>query len=99
MAQWFNPCAFMTPSFGSYGTTSRYPFTGPSFWNFDTSLERTFPIHDTLGISIEMQAFNALNHPVLANPATSVNAATGFGVITGTASTQRIVQLSGKVTF
>ena len=99
MTQWFNPCAFTTPSIGSYGTTSRYPFIGPSFWNFDTSLERTFPIHDTLGISIELQAFNALNHPVLGNPATSVNAATGFGVITSTASTQRIVQLSGKVTF
>ncbi len=99
MTQWFNPCAFTTPSIGSFGTTSRYPFKGPSYWNFDTSLQRTFPIHDALAFSLQMQAFNALNHPVLGNPGTSVNAATGFGVITSTASTQRIVQISGKITF
>ncbi|MGB7265795.1 MAG: carboxypeptidase-like regulatory domain-containing protein [Terracidiphilus sp.] len=98
-AQWFNPCAFVTPSIGSYGTTSRYPFIGPTYWDYDTSLQRQFPIHDTLGFSIQAQAFNAFNHPVLGNPGTSVNASTGFGVITGTASTQRIVQLSGKLYF
>ncbi len=98
-AQWFNPCAFVTPPIGSFGTTSRYPFIGPTYWDYDTSLQRQFPIHDTLGFSIQAQAFNAFNHPVLGNPGTSVNASTGFGVITGTASTQRIVQLSGKVYF
>jgi hypothetical protein len=99
MTQWFNPCAFVTPPIGTYGTTSRYPFIGPFYTDFDTSVQRTFPIHDTLGFSLQMQAFNALNHPVLGNPATSVNASTGFGVVTSTASTQRIVQISGKLSF
>jgi hypothetical protein len=98
-AQWFNPCAFVTPAIGSFGTLGRYPFIGPTYWDYDTSLQRQFPIHDTLGFSIQAQAFNAFNHPVLGNPGTSVNASTGFGVITGTASTQRIVQLSGKFEF
>jgi Carboxypeptidase regulatory-like domain len=98
-AQWFNPCAFVTPPIGSYGTTGRYPFIGPFYWDYDTALQRSFPIHDTLGFSIQAQAFNVFNHPVLANPGTTVNASTGFGVITSTASTQRIVQLSGKVYF
>jgi len=98
-AQWFNPCAFVTPPIGSYGTTGRYPFIGPTYWDYDTSVQRQFPIHDTLGLSIQVQAFNAFNHPVLGNPGTSVNASTGFGVITSTASTQRILQFSGKVYF
>jgi hypothetical protein len=29
MTQWFNPCAFVTPPVGTYGTTGRYPFIGP----------------------------------------------------------------------
>jgi hypothetical protein len=99
MTQWFNPCAFVTPPIGSYGTTSRYPFIGPFYTEFDTSVQRTFPIHESLAFSLQMQAFNALNHPVLGNPGTTVNSATGFGVITSTASTQRIVQVSGKLSF
>lgn len=98
-AQWFNPCAFTTPAFGSFGSTGRYPFRGPSYWNYDTSLQRSFPIHESLEFSIEAQAFNAFNHPVLGNPATTVNATTGFGVITSTASTQRTLQLSGRISF
>ncbi len=97
--QWFNPCAFVTPPIGSFGTMSRYPLIGPHYWDFDTAVQRQFPIHDAFGLSIQAQAFNAFNHPVLGNPGTSVNASTGFGVITGTASTQRILQLSGKIYF
>jgi hypothetical protein len=52
-----------------------------------------------LTFSLQAQAFNAFNHPVLANPGSTVNASTGFGVITSAASTQRITQFSGKLTF
>ncbi len=97
-AQWFNPCAFTTPLLGTYGTMSRYPFQGPFYWDFDTALQRSFPIHDQLSFSLKAEAFNAFNHPVLGNPGTTTNV-TGFGVITSTASTQRIVQLSGKLSF
>ena len=62
-------------------------------------MQRTFPIHDQFGFSLQVQAFNAFNHPVLSNPGTTVNASTGFGVITSTASTQRILQFSGKLYF
>jgi hypothetical protein len=98
-AEWFNPCAFMTPAPGTLGTVGRNTMIGPHYWDFDTSVSRQFPIHDTLAFGLQVQAFNALNHPVLGNPGSTVNASTGFGAITGTASTQRILQFSGKVTF
>lgn len=97
--QWFNPCAFETPAVGTLGTVGRNAMIGPYYWDFDTSVSRQFPIHDTLAFGLQVQAFNALNHPVLANPASTVNAATGFGVITSTASTNRILQFSGKLFF
>jgi hypothetical protein len=97
--QWFNPCAFVTPPIGSYGTTGRYPFIGPTYWDYDTGLQRSFPIHEQVSFNLKAEAFNAFNHPVLGNPGTSVNASSGFGVITGTASTQRLLQLSGKFIF
>ncbi len=97
--QWFNPCAFVTPSIGSYGTMSRYPFNGPNYWDYDTALKRSFPIYESLGLSVEAQAFNAFNHPVLGLPGTTVNSSSGFGVITSTASTQRVLQLSGRIYF
>jgi hypothetical protein len=97
--QWFNPCAFVTPPVGTYGTTSRYPFIGPFYWDYDTALVRNFPIRESLSFSIQAQAYNLFNHPVLGLPGTTVNASSGFGVITSTASTQRIVQLSGKIFF
>jgi len=98
-AAWFNPCAFATPAFGTYGDTSRYPFIGPTYWDYDTALQRSFPIHEQLGFSLKAEAFNVFNHPVLGNPGSTVNASTGFGVITSTSSTQRILQLSGKLVF
>lgn len=97
--QWFNPCAFETPAVGTLGTVARNTMIGPHYSDFDTSVSRQFPIHDRLSFGLQVQAFNALNHPVFANPGSTVNASTGFGVITSTASTQRILQFSGKLTF
>jgi hypothetical protein len=97
--QWFNPCAFQTPVAGTLGTLGRNTMIGPRFWDFDGSVSREFPIHDTLAFHLQVQAFNAFNHPVLGNPGTTVNASTGFGVINSTASTQRILQFSGKISF
>jgi hypothetical protein len=62
-------------------------------------LKRSFPIYESVGLSVEAQAFNAFNHPVLGLPGTTVNASSGFGVITSTASTQRVLQLSGRIYF
>jgi len=100
-AQWFNPCAFIAPSAGTYGTYGRNVLHGQGFWDADTSLSRKFPIHDRLSLSIKLDAFNVLNHPVLGNPGATVTTASSFGIITGvaTGNTNRLLQFSGKLNF
>src|SRR5581483_5288720 len=99
VTQWFNPCAFTAPAIGTLGTFGRNVLQAQNYWNFDTSVTRQFPIHDTMVFDIEAQAFNALNHPVMSTPGGTVTSPSSFGVITSTASTQRILQLSGKFVF
>lgn len=97
--QWFNPCAFQAPAVGTLGTVARNTMRGPNFWDFDTSVFRQFPIHDEISLSLNAEAFNALNHPVLGNPGNTVTSSSSFGVITGTASQNRILQFSAKLFF
>ena len=99
--QWFNPCAFVAPAIGTYGTGPRNAFRDQPFWNFDASVFRQFPIHDTLAFSIRAEAFNALNHPVLGSPGSAVTSPSSFGQITSIASgnDNRILQFSGRISF
>ncbi|MBS1821734.1 MAG: TonB-dependent receptor [Acidobacteria bacterium] len=99
--QWFNPCAFKAPAIGTLGNAPRNFIRGPEFWNVDASVHRTFPIHEGIGFKIDVEAFNAFNHPVLGNPASSVTTPATFGTITSVASgnNARILQFAGKFQF
>lgn len=97
--QWFNPCAFEEPAIGTLGTFGRNVLQAQNYWDFDSSISRQFPIHDTMAFGLQVQAFNALNHPVLGTPGSTITTSSSFGVITGTASTNRILQFSAKLSF
>jgi hypothetical protein len=99
ITQWFNPCAFTAPAVGTLGSFGRNVLQSQNYWDFDASVTRQFPIHDTLVFDLEAQAFNAFNHPVMNAPGSTVTSPSSFGAITSTASTQRILQLSGKFVF
>jgi hypothetical protein len=60
-----------------------------------------FPLHDTLSLGIKVEAFNALNHPVLGSPGATTTTPSSLGVITGvaTGNANRILQFSGRVEF
>lgn len=98
-AAWFNPCAFATPAVGTISTTGRNFLHDQNYWDFDASVFRQFPIKERLRFDVRAEAFNALNHPVLGTPGATVTTASSFGVITSTASTNRILQFSGKIIF
>ena len=83
--QWFNPCAFEAPAIGTLGTGARNFLQDQTFWNLDTSVHRLFPIKESLAVKIQVEAFNALNHPVFGTPGTTVTTASSFGQITTTA--------------
>jgi len=102
--QYLNPNAFGIPltatttSGGAYGTLGRNSLRAPFFHNLDMSLTRLFPIRERTNIEFRCDLFNISNSVVLGIPNSTLGNA-NFGVITGTANTQREVQLSMKLRF
>lgn len=98
-AQWFNPCAFTTPATGTLGNAGRNMLQDQSYWDTDASIFRIFPIRERIRMKADLEAFNALNHPVLGTPATATTTSSTLGVITSTSSTARILQGSIRFEF
>ena len=81
-----------------HGGRSAYGISGPSFWGQDLSLKRSFPIHEKIGVLLQMDAINAFNIVMFAAPALNITSA-NFGKITSQANGPRIVQVSARLTF
>jgi hypothetical protein len=103
---WFDTTAFTQPVGAVLGNSGVDIYSGPGLFTFDSSLFRTIPIRESVALELRMDAFNALNHPVFANPTTSLTSAS-YGYVTGTAGTgvngtagaPRAVQFAGTITF
>ena len=68
------------------GTLGRNFLRTPPLWTLNTSLQRSFPIHEELHLNFHVDAFNIFNHPNL----TIINSlfpAPNFGTSTGGAGT------------
>lgn len=66
--EWFNAAAFQDAATGTFGNTPRNFLRGPGFFNLDSSLIKSFPIHhgpfkETQKIDFRGEAFNVFNHP------------------------------------
>lgn len=66
-----------------FGNAGRNNLRGPSFYNFDLGLFRTFAFGEHLRLQIRAEALNAFNHANFANPQADINNA-NFGYITST---------------
>lgn len=73
---------------------------GPSAWQFDAGLAKTFRIvpNDRLNLKFRADAFNVLNHPVFANPNTNISSG-NFGQITSVAVAPRVAQFALRLEF
>jgi hypothetical protein len=82
-------------------TGSRNVLRGPSFWNVDLSLAKNFAMPwEGHRIQLRMDAFNAFNRNVFANPGVSLfGSASTFGRITTSASNPREVQFAIRYDF
>jgi len=96
--QWFNTSAFTRQPAGTLGNAARGTILGPSAWNVDAALWRTFRITESTKMDLRVEAFNVFNHTRFANPGTSLNNGNTLGQITS-ALDPRIMQLALKLAF
>jgi hypothetical protein len=110
--QRLNPACFSNPGLGEYGNTSRNFLRQPGINNFDMAIGKDFTIFERLKFLFKMDTFNTFNHHqyggdvgglIVAGSGGNETISNGvgsstFGQITG-ASSSRILQFSGKITF
>jgi hypothetical protein len=70
---------------------------GPSTFNIDMGLKRSFTIYREAKFLFELDALNALNHVVFAAPGAVVNGGASFGELTSVANTARDFQASARI--
>jgi len=101
---WFDTTAFVQPAGAVLGNMGENVYSGPALVAFDASLQKEIAIREGIGLTLRMQAFNALNHPVFANPSTNLTS-TSFGQVTstlgsaGTSESSRAMQIAATIHF
>ena len=96
---WFNPAAFSKPALDVPGSAPRnLSFRGPRINSFDAALLKSFRVTEGQRFEFRLEAQNAFNHPIFADPNGSFGS-TSFGQITGTKVGPRNVQLGFKYYF
>jgi hypothetical protein len=107
-AQYLKPVAglFVAPGPGQFAPNhGQLNIIGPSFWQWDAAISRTFQITEGQRVQARIEAFNVPNSFRATNPSTSITGGT-FGQIlgaqlpsVGSAGTNRDVQISFKYLF
>lgn len=110
--QRLNPACFTTPALGTYGDTNRNYLRQPGINNWDIGFGKNIALTERIKLGLHVDTFNTFNHHQYGgdvgalitggsggNTAISNTVgASNFGQITQ-ASSSRIMQLSGKLTF
>jgi hypothetical protein len=97
---WFNPAAYAIPALYQFGNAGRNSLRGPGLFTADWSLEKAFPIRESMNLTFRWEVFNAFNRTNLANPNGAVDAGAGSaGVITSLSNPMRQMQLGLRLAF
>ena len=96
--RWFNTSAFTRQPAGTFGNAGRATILGPSAWNVDAALWKTFRITESTKMDLRVEAFNVFNHARFNSPGTSLSNGNTLGQITS-ALDPRIMQLALKLSF
>ena len=87
----------------SLGQMQRNSLVGPSFFNTDFGVKKSFKVTERFALTFEANFFNIFNHPNFESPDGNLNDST-FGQSTATFSNQqtggpRITQLAARIDF
>jgi hypothetical protein len=66
---WLNPAAFSVPAAGTWGNVAKNIANGPSLWQDDTTVEKTFRITERNHLILRAEAFNLFNRAQYGQPA------------------------------
>ncbi len=93
---------FTTPGVDQFGTTGRNTVFGPHFFNTDLSVQKNFPLRESITLQFRADAFNAFNHINWGTP--DGNLQDGGSISSGAfpvgvTGNTRQMQFSGRVQF
>lgn len=89
---------FTAPAAGTYGPQRPLTLVGPSSYELDMSLSRTFAIHESQKVQFRWEAFNVTNEVILSGIGGSSLTSSTFGQFTS-AGNPRIQQAALKYIF
>jgi hypothetical protein len=95
---WFDTSSFTQPVGAVFGNMGQEVYKGPGQITMNTSMFRSFPIHDSVSLELRMDALNSLNHPTFAAPNTSLTSSS-FGQVTAITGAARTLQFAGTLSF
>jgi hypothetical protein len=96
--EFFNTGAFALPPQFTFGNEGIDVIEGPGIKDVDLSLVKNTPIKERMNLQFRCEAFNAANHPILAQP-NSTFGTPQFGQITSTRLDNREIQFALKLSF
>jgi hypothetical protein len=92
---WFDPSSVSQPTSG-FGNCSVGSFTGPGLQAVDFSVSKSFHIVESQSLQFRAEAINALNHPILNAPNSSIGPS--FGLVNASQG-ERNLQFALKYMF
>jgi len=95
---WLNPAGFAIPAQYTYGNMGRNSLRTQFSESLDSSVFKTVSI-ERFKVELRGEAFNILNHKIFGQPNSTLDDVQHFGVITGTNSSARQIQLGAKLLF
>jgi Carboxypeptidase regulatory-like domain/TonB dependent receptor len=96
-AHWFNPCAFVEASTGTFGDEGRNAIQGPGYSDWDFSAFKNIQLTENDRLQFRAELFNFLNHTNLRLPETDIQSPT-IGVIQQDVG-PRVIQVALKLLF
>jgi hypothetical protein len=102
---WFDPGAFTSPAYGTFGNMRRNSLYGPGINEVNLALGKTFSVGEQVKLQIRGDATNAFNHPSFNLPNSGLTCTTPGVPCTSTANITsltvggRTMQLGARLSF